>query len=57
MAYKVNKENCVGCSTCVCECPVGAIAIDNDGLAKIVADECIECGNCKSVCPSEAIDL
>lgn len=57
MAYKVNKEQCVGCGTCIQECPVGVIAIDDDGLARITDDECIECGACKDVCPCEAISL
>ena len=55
MAYKVNKEKCIGCGACTGECPVGAAVLSNDGLAEIKADECLSCGACEAACPNEAI--
>ena len=43
---RISKEKCVGCANCVPVCTVGAIYIDEDGLANINADECVECHNC-----------
>ncbi|MBP3331074.1 MAG: 4Fe-4S binding protein [Tidjanibacter sp.] len=55
MAYKINPDLCVGCGTCIGECPVEAIS---EGVAYVIdADKCIECGACADVCPSEAIAL
>ena len=51
----VNQEMCTGCGTCVEECPVGAIALDEHDLARIDEQECIRCGTCHDVCPEEAV--
>ena len=53
MAYKINKDKCLGCGACVDECPVEAISED-DGKYVIDPDKCIECGACAGVCPVEA---
>lgn len=50
----VDKETCLGCGACEGECPVGAIALGDDGKAE-VNDGCIECGACESACPVGAI--
>ena len=50
----VNEEMCTGCGTCVEECPVGAMSMQ-DGMAAIDDDECIRCGKCHDVCPEEAV--
>lgn len=55
MAYKINKDKCLGCGACVEECPVGACAIsDEDGKSGIDPELCVECGACAGVCPVEA---
>ena len=51
----VNQEMCTGCGTCVEECPVDAIALDEQDLARIDEQECIRCGTCHDVCPEEAV--
>ncbi len=51
MAYKINKDECIGCGACAGECPVSAIKEDEDGKYVINPDECIECGACAGVCP------
>ncbi len=54
MAYKINKDLCIGCGACVDACPVGCIKIDDDAKAKINQDMCISCGSCASTCPVAA---
>ena len=51
----VNQEMCTGCGTCVEECPVGAITLGEQDLARIDEQECIRCGRCHDVCPEEAV--
>ena len=50
----VNKELCTGCQTCIDECSVGAISMEED-IAFIKEDECIRCGVCHDVCPDDAV--
>ena len=50
----INKELCMGCQTCVDECSVGAISMEED-IAFIKEDECIRCGVCHDVCPDDAV--
>lgn len=52
--YKVNKDDCCGCGSCVEQCPNTAITLVN-GVAIINQDDCVQCGACQSVCPCEAI--
>lgn len=52
LVYTV-KDLCRVCYTCVRECPVKAIRI-NDGQAEVLADRCIACGNCTVVCKQGA---
>jgi len=52
MAYKIT-DDCIGCGSCVDECPVEAIS-EKDGKYVIDADKCLDCGACAGVCPVEA---
>lgn len=54
MAYKIDKDKCLGCGACASECPVEAISEDEDGKYVIDPEKCIECGSCAGVCPVEA---
>lgn len=53
---RIDKDNCIGCGTCVQKCPVEAIALVND-IADLNEDKCIGCGVCAHHCPEEAINL
>lgn len=59
----VDAERCVhgalpnaSCRACVAVCPLGAFALDEDGLS-LDTQACDGCGLCAGVCPQEAIDL
>lgn len=55
MAFNIDKDKCVGCGSCVQECPANAIILEN---GKAVIDEavCVQCGTCQACCPMNAID-
>ena len=50
----INKDLCSGCGTCLDECSVGAISME-ENTAFIKEDECIRCGVCHDVCPEDAV--
>ena len=49
----LDKEKCMGCTTCLKHCPTEAIRI-HDGKARIIKELCIDCGECIKVCPYHA---
>lgn len=57
MVAVINADECTGCGTCVDECPVEAISMNDDDIAVVNADECTECGACVDACPVEAISM
>ena len=57
MPAVVDRDECVGCGTCVEECPEEAITLDDEEIAVVDADKCTECGTCVESCPSEAITI
>ncbi len=55
MVAVINKDECVGCGTCVDECPVEAISMNKDNIAVVNASDCTDCGACVDICPTDAI--
>jgi iron only hydrogenase large subunit-like protein len=49
----LDPEKCLGCTTCLRNCPTGAIRV-RDGKAIIIESKCIDCGECIRVCPHHA---
>ena len=49
----IDQRRCIGCGSCVDECPVGAISLEGD-VAVIDAGSCIDCGSCAGACPVDA---
>jgi ferredoxin len=47
---------CTGCGTCVEQCPVSALSMD-DRLPQVDADTCITCFCCQEICPEKAMTL
>ena len=51
----VDLDRCVGCGTCVQDCPLGAIRLKKKKA--VIDDRCSQCGACMRVCPEEAISV
>ena len=49
----LEKDKCIGCTTCIKRCPTEAIRVRN-GKAQISAQRCIDCGECIRVCSKGA---
>ena len=54
---RVDGEECAGCGTCEERCPMGAIAVRDEGVAEVNEALCIGCGVCTPTCDTEAVDL
>jgi uncharacterized Fe-S center protein len=53
----VVAEKCTACARCVKWCPVDAIVIGPDRVAKVDFETCYGCGECVASCPFGAIDV
>jgi uncharacterized protein (DUF362 family)/NAD-dependent dihydropyrimidine dehydrogenase PreA subunit len=53
---QADPELCTGCGTCIDQCPVSALSMD-DQLPQADDDICITCFCCQEVCPEKAISL
>jgi NADH:ubiquinone oxidoreductase subunit F (NADH-binding)/(2Fe-2S) ferredoxin len=48
-------DNCIGCTKCATNCPVGAIKGWPRNVHELDLELCIRCGACKQMCPVGAI--
>jgi NADH:ubiquinone oxidoreductase subunit F (NADH-binding)/(2Fe-2S) ferredoxin/NAD-dependent dihydropyrimidine dehydrogenase PreA subunit len=53
--YRVIKEKCTGCQSCVKACPTGAISGPRSEPHNLDATKCIKCRSCYEICRFEAI--
>ncbi len=53
----IDENLCTGCGICVEMCPVNAIHLDNENIAKVNESVCIGCGVCAHFCPENAVTL
>jgi ferredoxin len=56
MRPRVDPGLCTGCGTCVDQCPVSALRM-NDHLPAVDVERCIACFCCQEVCPEKAVAL
>lgn len=50
------RKKCIGCKTCVDNCPVQALSLTSDGIVTN-HDLCTLCGTCIDVCPTKAMEM
>ncbi len=53
---QVDPDLCTACGTCIDQCPVSALFMDED-IPQVDADTCITCFCCQEMCPEKAIAL
>jgi NADH:ubiquinone oxidoreductase subunit F (NADH-binding)/NAD-dependent dihydropyrimidine dehydrogenase PreA subunit/(2Fe-2S) ferredoxin len=53
--YRVIKEKCTGCQSCVRACPTGAISGPRSEPHNLDATKCIKCRSCYEICRFDAI--
>ncbi len=53
---QADPELCTACGTCIDQCPVSALTMD-DHLPEVDIDTCITCFCCQEICPEKAITL
>jgi pyruvate formate lyase activating enzyme len=51
-----SKAKCIGCGTCVENCPVNALTLTSEGIITDF-DLCDLCGICADVCPTKAMEM
>jgi NADH-quinone oxidoreductase subunit F len=56
IAYTIT-DDCIGCTRCAQNCPVGAIAFTPHKKHNINPLLCIRCDTCRMVCPSDAVSI
>jgi len=55
--FEVDEDTCIGCNTCVEECPGDFIEAKESNLTVELPEICTACGLCERICPVDAIEL
>jgi len=53
---QANPDLCTACGTCVDQCPVSALSMNED-TPEVDDENCIRCFCCQEICPEKAIEL
>jgi uncharacterized protein (DUF362 family)/NAD-dependent dihydropyrimidine dehydrogenase PreA subunit len=53
---QANPDLCTACGTCIDQCPVSALSMNED-LPQVDEETCIRCFCCQEICPEKAISL
>jgi len=53
---QADPDLCTGCGTCLEQCPVSALTMEDD-LPRVKEDTCITCFCCQEICPEKAMVL
>lgn len=55
---EIDEDACVGCGSCVEDCPNDVYELDEEKKkSKVVKEEdCMECLSCHEICPSQAME-
>jgi len=56
LAPQANPDLCTACGTCIDQCPVSALSMNED-LPEVDDETCIRCFCCQEICPEKAIAL
>lgn len=55
----IDEDKCLGCGSCMENCPCGALEFDDKGgydkKAQVYTENCTACHSCELICPVEAI--
>ncbi len=55
VVYRIIKEKCTGCQSCVRVCPTGAITGPRSEPHNLDPDKCIKCRSCYEICRFDAV--
>lgn len=55
--YYIDEDECIGCTICSKNCPVGAISGKLKETHVIDEEKCIKCGTCAIKCPRNAVKI
>lgn len=49
-------DQCDGCETCVSNCPLAVLKVEEAKVKIVDSDMCMDCGICVEVCPKGVLE-